>query len=155
MTHPTTDPSRPPAARDDNWAARDHNVRDDNAALTDPTLGNLLRESVRARLPERFYWLLQTCVPWAMQFWAWGWLRTAGWLGVASLYGLWAIAEKRIERGSEPRPSWDSSPPIRVGLWRAVRAVAGFAGVAAAAALLVDLFLQLLTVGFNCARCAG
>src|SRR5262245_9272738 len=52
------------------------------------TLPELLKRVAYAEVPSRFYAVLQVCAPFAVQFWAWGWHRTAGWLGVASVFGL-------------------------------------------------------------------
>ena len=124
-------------------------------SLTEPTLGNLLRETAYARMPARFYWLLQTCVPWALQAWMWGWPRTAGWLGVASIFGLWAIAEQHIEGYAEAMDSVESGSSTHLQMWRAVRAGTAFVGIVGGGFILVDLFLQLLSAAFKCPGCAG
>lgn len=125
------------------------------SSLLEPTLGNLLRETAYARMPARFYWLLQTCVPWALQAWAWGWPRTAGWLGVASTFGLWAIAEQHITGYAAAIDSFESRATTRLQLWRAVRAGASFVGIVGSGVMLIDLFLQLLSATFKCPGCAG
>jgi hypothetical protein len=118
----------------------------------EPTLGALLRDVARAELPARFYQLLQLALPLAVQAWIAGWPRIAGWLVVISAYGIWALCEQRIEEDSEPEVGEPRPSPMWV---RALRKWAGAIAVLMAAALVLEGFLHLLSIGFACGRCAG
>ena len=70
----------------------------------EPTLGALLRSVAYHRLPTQFYQMLQMAIPFAAQLWFWGWKRSAGWMVVVSLFGLWALCEQRVDELGERRP---------------------------------------------------
>ena len=123
--------------------------------IDDRSLGGLLAQTAYARLPARFYWILQTCAPWAIQSWVWGWHRTAGVLGVASAFGLWAIAQQRIEGHAESADALDETTPGRRRMWRVVRGLTAFAGVGGAGVVLLELFVRVMSFAFRCPGCAG
>src|SRR5438034_11158043 len=112
---------------------------------SEPTLGSFLQRAAFAQLPARFYGLLQVSLPFAFQFWTWGWRRTAGWLVVASAFGLWALAQQQLEGYADadglPLPaSWF---PLR--LWRLARGAAAVLGSLITLGLLLEGFAQLMT----------
>jgi len=113
----------------------------------EPTLGALLRSVAYHRLPTQFYQMLQMAIPFAAQLWFWGWKRSAGWMVVVSLFGLWALCEQRVDDLGErsPRAAWPRIARRRTG------------GVAAllAGGLVLEGFVQLMRVVFKCPGCAG
>lgn len=116
-------------------------------APPEPTLGALLQSIAYQRVPAQFYQLLQLAVPFAFQCWAWGWKRTAGWLIVSSLFGIWALLEQRLD---------DDRGTPRSRLWFGLgRRVSGAAAGLLAGGLVFEGVLQLMRILFNCARCAG
>src|SRR3954469_22017064 len=74
----------------------------------EPTLGALLRSVAYHRLPTQFYQMLQLAIPFAAQLWVWGWKRSAGWMVVVSLFGIWALCEHRVDElgAASPRAIW-------------------------------------------------
>jgi hypothetical protein len=113
----------------------------------EPTLGALLRSVAYHRLPAQFYQLLQLAIPFAAQLWVWGWKRSASWMVVVSLFGIWALLEQRVDgRGEQsPRAIWP-----RIG-----RRLAGGTAALLAAGLALEGFVQLTRVLFGCLGCAG
>jgi hypothetical protein len=118
------------------------------------TLPELLKRVAYAEVPSRFYAVLQVCAPFAVQFWAWGWHRTAGWLGVASVFGLWALAQQRVIGYSDDGAD---QPPAssRRRLWRFTRGAAAAAGTIGTAILVLEGFVQIMAGVFKCPGCAG
>ena len=120
----------------------------------EPTLANLLRASAFGHLPARFYQLLQLALPLSAQAWFAGFPRTAGWLLVASGFGIWALCEQRLERDALAIDVYDVG--TRRSKWVGVaRRVVGFAAGALAGGLLVEAFIRILGVVFKCPGCAG
>ena len=113
----------------------------------DPTLGALLRSVAYHRLPTQFYQMLQLAIPFAAQLWVWGWRRSAGWMVVVSLFGLWALCEQRVDDLGEgsPRAAWP-----RIG-----RRLSGAIGGLLAGGLAIEGFVQLMRLVFKCPGCAG
>ena len=113
----------------------------------EPTLGALLRSVAYHRLPTQFYQMLQMAIPFAAQLWVWGWRRSAGWMVVVSLFGLWALCEQRVDDLGErsPRAAWP-----RIG-----RRFTGAIGGLLAAILAIEGFVQLMRLVFKCPGCAG
>ena len=113
----------------------------------EPTLGALLRSVAYHRLPAQFYQLLQLAIPFAVQLWVWGWKRSAGWMVVASLFGIWALCEQRVDATGEQssRAVWP-----RIG-----RRLAGGGAALMAGGLALEGFVQLTRVLFGCLGCAG
>jgi hypothetical protein len=113
----------------------------------EPTLGALLRSVAYHQLPTQFYQLLQLAIPFAIQFWMWGWKRSAGWLVVVSLFGLWALFEQRVDALGErsPRPLW-----ARIG-----RRIAGASAALLGVGLALEGFVQLMHLVIGCPGCAG
>jgi hypothetical protein len=113
----------------------------------EPTLGALLRSVAYHRLPTQFYQLLQLAIPFAAQLWIWGWRRSAGWMMVISLFGIWALCEKRVDELGEasPRAAWQ-----RIG-----RRLAGTTAALTAAALALEGFVRVMDLVFKCPGCAG
>lgn len=115
------------------------------------TLPAALHSLALAQLPSRFYLGLQLALPAAVQFWAWGWPRTAGWMVVASAFGIWALGEQALDQGGDEmmgngKPGW---------LTRIAHSVAGFEAGGLSAVLLLDLVVRFLSVVFRCPGCAG
>jgi len=118
-----------------------------NAITEEPTLGALLRSVAYHRLPVQFYQMLQLAIPFAAQLWVWGWKRSAGWMVVVSLFGLWALFEQRVETMEEE---------ARESIWpRIARRVAGGIAGLMATGLALEGFVQLMRVVFKCPGCAG
>lgn len=121
----------------------------------EPTLGSLLQRAAFAQLPARFYELLQLSLPFAFQFWTWGWYRTAGWFVVASSFGVWGLAQQELEGYADadglPRP------PSRISrrIWRLARGVAATLGSLVTLGLLLEGFAQLMAGVFKCPGCSG
>jgi hypothetical protein len=116
-------------------------------AQPEPTLGELLRSIAYRRLPAQFYQLLQLAIPLAFQAWAWGWKRTAGWLVVVSLFGIWALLERRSDD--------DDRTAAGRFLVRLGRRASGATAALLAGGLVFEAFLHVMRILFNCARCAG
>jgi hypothetical protein len=111
------------------------------------TLGALLRSLPATKLPAQFYQLLQLAIPFAFQFWSYGWYRTAGWMIVTSLFGVWALCVQHLE---------DTDAHDRRFVWQRIgRTVAKSAGGTLAAVLLVEGFVRFLSFVFRCPGCAG
>jgi hypothetical protein len=120
----------------------------------EPTLANLLRASAFAHLPARFYQLLQLALPFAAQAWYLGFPRTAGWLLVVSLFGIWALFEQRADRDAVAADVYAIQP--RHTRWvSAARRLSGFAAGALAGGLIVEGVLRLFSIVFKCPGCAG
>ena len=119
-------------------------------AVEEPTLGALLRSVAYTRLPNQFYQLLQLAIPFAVQFWSYGLHRTAGWMIVVSLFGLWALCVKRLDEAVEGGVENRRSAWARIG-----RAVFSGAGGALAACLALEGFVQFMSYVFRCPGCAG
>lgn len=123
-------------------------------AASELTLPELLKRVAYAEVPARFYVVLQVCVPFAVQFWTWGWHRTAGWLGVASVFGVWALAQQRIigyaDDGATHPPAFS-----RRRLWRFIRDTAAAAGSIGALLLALEAFVQVMAGVFKCPGCSG
>jgi hypothetical protein len=117
--------------------------------VEEPTLGAMLRSVAYTRLPTQFYQLLQLAIPFAVQFWSYGLYRTAGWMIVVSLFGMWALCVKRLDRDDvdarSPRFAW-----LRIG-----RAVTSGVGGALAACLALEGFVRFMAFVFHCPGCAG
>ena len=113
----------------------------------EPTLGALLRSVAYHRLPTQFYQMLQMAIPFAAQLWFWGWKRSASWMVVVSLFGLWALCEQRVDDLGErsPRGAWP-----RMG-----RRVSGAIAGLLAGGLVLEGFVQLMRLVFKCPGCAG
>jgi hypothetical protein len=118
-----------------------HEVRDDQ------TLGALLRSVAYTRLPTQFYQMLQLAIPLAFQFWSYGLYRTALWMVVVSLFGIWALCVKRLD-GTDPRDRRFAWP--RIG-----RSLALGAGGALAGVLMAEAALRFLAFALRCPRCIG
>ena len=113
----------------------------------EPTLGALLRSVAYHRLPTQFYQLLQMAVPFAGQLWVWGWRRSAGWMVVVSLFGIWALCEQRVDAVGDQS---------RRAIWpRRARRLAGAVAALMATGLALEGFVQLTRVLFGCLGCAG
>lgn len=114
---------------------------------SEPTLAESLRSLAYTRLPNQFYQLLQLAIPFAIQFWSYGLHRTAGWMAVISLYGLWALSVKRLEdtSASDPRFAWT----------RIARSVTSGLGGALAGVLAIEGVVRFLSFVFRCPGCAG
>ena len=117
------------------------------AKAPEPTLDALLKTIAAAQMPSRFYQLLHFAIPWAIQLWAWGWYRAAGWMFALGFFAVWALCEKRSE--SEQLTDWQAT--LNSG-FRTLSA--GLAGLTTAI-LLVEGFVQLLRILFKCPGCAG
>ena len=113
----------------------------------DPTLGALLRSVAYHRLPTQFYQMLQMAIPFAAQLWVWGWKRSAGWMVVVSLFGLWALCEQRVDDLGErsSRAAWPRIGPR----------LSGAIGALLAGGLALEGFVQLMRIVFKCPGCAG
>jgi hypothetical protein len=122
-------------------------------ARDEPTLANILRSLVDAKLPSTFYQLLQFGIPFGLQLWTWGWYRSAGWMAVLSLFGIWALCEQRLEQ----QRTWQlEGRDQRAQSWVAVaRRLSGFGASILTAGLLFEGFLHLLGAVFKCPGCAG
>src|SRR5262245_56933103 len=123
-------------------------------AASELTLPELLKRVAYAEVPARFYIVLQVCVPFAVQFWAWGWHRTAGWLGVASEFGVWALAQQRIIGYSDDGAIQPPASPGR-RLWRFIRGAAAAAATIGTVILSLEADLQIMQGVFKCPGCAG
>jgi hypothetical protein len=121
------------------------NTPDD--VLEEPTLATLLRSVAYTRLPTQFYQLLQLAIPLAFQFWSYGLRRTAGWMIVVSLFGLWALCVKRLENtdAHDVRFAW---PRIGRSLTKGI-------GGALAGTLAIEAVVRFMTFVFRCPGCAG
>jgi len=115
--------------------------------LEEPTLSALLRSVAYTRLPTQFYQLLQLAIPFAVQFWSYGLHRTAGWMIVVSLFGLWALCVKRLE-GTDERD-------VRFAWPRIGRSLTKGLGAALAGILAIEGIVRLMTFVFRCPGCAG
>ena len=130
-------------------------VREAPPPVSASTLSELLQKTAHAKLPSQFYGLLQICLPLAYQAWTWGLHRTAGWLVVASAFGLWALGQQHLKGHSE---SDDDPPPPRSklrGVWRLVRGGAAAIGSVGAFVLFLEAFVRLMSGVFKCPGCAG
>jgi hypothetical protein len=125
-----------------------------STAASELTLPELLKRVAYAEVPARFYAVLQVCVPFAVQFWAWGWHRTAGWLGIASVFGVWALAQQRVIGYSDDGAT---QPPASSGrrLWRFIRGAAAAVGTIGTVILVLEVFAQIMAGVFKCPGCAG
>ena len=114
---------------------------------SEPTLSESLHSLAYTRLPTQFYQLLQLAIPFAFQFWSYGLRRTAGWMVVVSLYGLWALSVKRLEgtAADNPRFAWT----------RIARSLTKGVGGALAGVLAVEAVVRFLSFVFRCPGCAG
>jgi hypothetical protein len=121
-------------------------------AHRDATLDVLLRRFAFAQLPSRFYSLLQVSAPLAVQAWTFGWHRTAGWMFALGAFGVWAIAQQRIQ-GHADLLAETAPEPSR--MWRVLRRTAAIAAGLTAGALVAEGFVQILSLIFNCPGCAG
>lgn len=118
------------------------------------TLYALFRRLAHVELPSRFAALLQLCAPLAIQCWTAGWHRTAGWLGVASMFGIWALAQQRlVGHSDELVPATVSSRSQR--RWRRLRSGAAVIGSIATLVLVLEAFAQVMAGVFKCPGCAG
>jgi hypothetical protein len=121
----------------------------------EPTLGAALRSVASAQLPGRFYQGLLLAAPAASQFWVWGWKRSAGWMAVASAFGIWALCQQSLRRREEWAPVVGvDSKWRRIGLHVARRS-AGFAAALLAGGLIAELFVHVMSAVFKCPGCAG
>jgi len=113
----------------------------------EPTLWALLRSVANAHLPARFYQLLQFALPLAVQFWMWGWRRSAALMLAVSAFGMWALCEQRLDSvdGHSARYPW-----IRVGRW-----LGGAVAVITTGGLVAAVVIEILKVVFKCPGCAG
>jgi hypothetical protein len=118
-----------------------HEVRDEQ------TLGALLRSIAYTRLPTQFYQVLQLAIPMAFQFWSYGLRRTALWMVVVSLFGIWALCVKRLE-GTDPRDRRFAWP--RIGRSLSLGGAGALAGV-----LAVETAIRFMAFVFRCPGCAG
>ena len=117
------------------------------APRADPTLDELLHSVAYTRLPAQFYQLLQLALPAAAELWSYGWYRSAGWMVVVSLYGIWALCAKRLDEAEMER---HPSPWLTIG-----RSVSKGAGIALAGALGIEGLVRILSFVFRCPGCAG
>jgi hypothetical protein len=113
----------------------------------DPTLGALLRSAAHTRLPTQFYQLLQLAIPFGVQFWSYGLYRTAGWMAVISLFGLWALCVQRLEDADER--------DVRFAWPRIGRVLTRTVGGGLAAVLAIEGVIHFLSLVFRCPGCAG
>ena len=118
----------------------------------DATLDVLLRRFAFAQLPSRFYLVLQVSAPLAIQAWQFGWHRTAGWMFALGSFGVWAIAQQRLQ-GHADLLSETAPPPSR--MWRVLRRTAAIATGLTAGLLLAEGFVQIMARIFICPGCAG
>ena len=116
-----------------------------------PTLFAGLHAIAIRHVPARFYLMMQLAAPAGVQLWAMGWRRTALWLGVASVFGLWALLEQRADHASES----DMGNPAPGLAFRVAHRVLGAAAGVTAFGLLLEMFVQLMAVMFKCPGCAG
>lgn len=121
-------------------------------APRDATLDVLLRRFAFAQLPSRFYSLLQVSAPLAIQAWTLGWHRTAGWLFTLAAFGIWAIAQQRLQ-GHADLLAETAPEPSR--MWRVLRRTAAIVTGLSAGLLLAEGFVQIMARIFNCPGCAG
>lgn len=125
------------------------------ASSGNATLGDLLRRVAFAQLPRRFYRLLQLCMPAAVQLWRDGWRRTALWFFAASMFGLWALAQQRLE-GHADEGVLMRMPQVRFPrAWQLLRRGAAVLGSVTTLVLAAEAFTQLMATVFNCPGCAG
>jgi hypothetical protein len=121
------------------------------APKPEPTLGVWLRGLASAQWPGRFYQLLQLSAPAGLQLWAWGWVRSAGWMAAISAFGIWALCQQAVEQDLE-----EGVPGRARGIWlRIGRRSAGLVAGALALGLMGEAFVRLLSKMFNCPGCAG
>lgn len=119
------------------------------------TLGDLVRRTAFAQVPSRFYGVLQFCTPLAVQLWRAGWHRTAGCCLAASSFGLWALAQQRLE-GHADTALPERTPTLRVRRgWQLARRIAAVVGSLTTLVLVAEAFAQLIAKLFNCPGCAG
>jgi len=125
-----------------------------STAAGELTLPELLKRVAYGEVPARFYAVLQLCAPFAVQFGVWGWYRTAGWLGVASVFGVWALAQQRVTGYSDDGAP---QPPVSSGrrLWRFVRGAAAAVATTGTAILALEALLHIMQGVIRCAGCAG
>lgn len=118
-----------------------------NSVVEEPTLVALLRSVAYTRLPTQFYQLLQLAIPFAVQFWSYGLHRTAGWMIVVSLFGLWALCVKRLEGADEH--------DVRFAWPRIGRSLTKGLGGALAGILAIEAVIRFMAFVFRCPGCAG
>jgi hypothetical protein len=118
--------------------------------VEEPTLGAVLRSIAYTGLPTQFYQLLQLAIPFGVQFWSYGLHRTAGWMAVVSLFGLWALCVKRIDERVDFGEGGSTSVWPRIG-----RAVFSGLGGTLATCLALEGFVQFMSYVFRCPGCAG
>jgi hypothetical protein len=116
-------------------------------AAKDLTLDELLHSVAYTKLPTQFYGLLQLAIPAAAELWHYGWYRSAGWMVVASLYGIWALCAKRID---EAEPDEHVSP-----WWRVGRSVTKGLGLSLAGVLAIATILRILSFTLHGLCCSG
>jgi hypothetical protein len=121
-------------------------------APRDATLDVLLRRFAFAQLPSRFYSLLQVSAPLAIQAWQLGWHRTAGWLFALATFGVWALAQQRLQ-GHADLLTETAPPPSR--MWRVLRRTAAIVTGLSVGLLAAEGFVQIMALIFNCPGCAG
>jgi hypothetical protein len=110
-------------------------------AAKDLTLDELLHSVAYTKLPTQFYGLLQLAIPAAAELWHYGWYRSAGWMVVVSLYGIWALCAKRID---EAEPDERVSP-----WWRIGRSVTKGLGLSLTGVVAVLTVVRLLSFVFH------
>lgn len=133
---------------------RSANVVEHQAAREETTLAALCHRIARTQVPSRFSTMLQLCAPLAVQCWNWGLPRTAGWLGAASLFGLWALAQQKLAGYSD---QLDPSPPssaTQQRVWRVLRDGTAVVGGLTTLVLVLEAFAQVMS-RFGCLGCAG
>ncbi len=122
-----------------------------DAPRDEATLSAALHSLALSHLPSQFYLGLQLALPAAVQFWAWGWHRSAGCMVVASAFGIWALGEQALDQAGDT--TMGNGPPGRLA--RAVHWTSGLVAGGLTAVLLLDLVLRFLGVVFKCPGCAG
>ena len=109
---------------------------DPTHAAAEPTLAAVATGYARRMVPSRAWLAMQLALPWAVDFAMRGWWRAGGACLAFSLAGAWGLLDQWLWR-RDP-----TGTPRRIG--RALRAVAGTLAVLLTAALLLDVFLELL-----------
>ena len=102
-------------------------------------------------VPARLYLGLQLAAPAAVQLWMLGWNRSALWMAAASLFGIWALFEQKLDEAGDTEMG---NPAPGVAFRIAHRATGLVAGVTTFG-LLLEAFVRLMSAAVGCLGCAG
>ena len=116
-----------------------------------PTLFEGLHTVAIRHVPARLYLGLQFAAPAAVQLWTLGWKRGALSMATASLFGIWALFEQKLDQAGDT----EMGDPAPSAAFRIAHGATGLVAGVAAFALLLEGFVRFMAFAFGCAGCAG